>query len=221
MIDAGPAPTFALAYDVQAMLHGGRAICGYKVGMVSAAKRRQFGLSDPVHGIVHPEMLLSGTVRLGSFIQPRVEPELAVVLRDDIPAQASTGDVSLALNGVYLAVDILDTVWTDYQMTPEHAVADGVNGGGFLVGDRLLPLDASGDLELFIDGDLITSGPARDLGDPVARCRWLAGAVGGLVAGSIIFLGSPAANVPARPGVLEVHGPCGAYLSARLEATDD
>ncbi len=114
-------------------------------------------------------------------------------------------------------LDVLDTIWDGYRCTPPEAVADNLNGGGFLVDDRLLPLTVSGRLSLSIDGEELTGGPVEDLGDPLERVAWLAGLTGGLEAGQFVFLGSPAANVPGRPGTLEVRGPDDALLAARLD----
>jgi 2-keto-4-pentenoate hydratase len=118
---------------------------------------------------------------------------------------------------MFLAVDVLDTIWSKYQCTPPEAVADNLNGGGFLMDDRLLPVGADGSLRLYIDGQELTGGPVGDLGDPLERVAWLAGLTGGLDAGQIVFLGSPGANVPARPGTLEVRGPGDSVLIAKLE----
>jgi 2-keto-4-pentenoate hydratase len=215
-IEASDEISLDAAYRVQQLLGGGRPIRGRKVGMVSPAKRAQFGMTEALHGPVYEEMFLDGTVGLDEFIQPRLEPELAVVLAEDVPADAAPGDVARAIEGTFLAVDILDTVWADYRVTPGHGAADGVNCGAFLLGDRLLPLEAGGALELMVDGDPLASGPVSALGDPIARCGWLSRSVGGLRAGEVVFLGSPAANVAARPGLLEVIGPDGAYLTAQL-----
>jgi 2-oxo-3-hexenedioate decarboxylase len=211
-----PAPSVESAYDAQSLLRRGRARRGWKVGMVSPAKLAQFGMSEPVYGPVYPGMLHSGNVSLGQFMQPRLEPELAVVLAADIRPGASAAQAARSVVGLFLAVDILDTVWADYRLDPAHAVADGVNGGGFLLGDQLIPLTTEGQLALYVGGRCVGEGSVAALGDPVARCAWLAEATGGLEAGEIIFLGSPAANVPAEPGVLEVHGPYGSVLLANL-----
>jgi len=49
------------------------------------------------------------------------------------------------------------------------------------------------------------------------RLSWLAEQVGGLKAGYVIFLGSPAAALPARPGMLQLRGPQGSLLIAITE----
>lgn len=211
-----PEPTLASAYRVQQTRFAGCEVRGYKVGMVSPAKMAQFGLSSPVHGPLLDEMSRSGDVALTDFIQPRLEPELVIVTNIDLEAGATPGQVAHAVSGFFLGVDILDTVWTDYRCRPAHAVADGLNGGAFLVGDQLLPLDIEGQLSLRLNGELIADGALADLGEVTARIAWLTSEVGGLRAGSLVFLGSPVANVTATSGLLELHGPLGSMLFATL-----
>ncbi|WP_252829563.1 hypothetical protein [Thermus scotoductus] len=71
------------AYRIQEALFPG-PLKGYKLGLVSEAKQRQMGIAEPVFGRVHPGMLLERVV-LEAFLQPRLEPEVAVVLKEDLP----------------------------------------------------------------------------------------------------------------------------------------
>src|SRR5213082_1118689 len=87
------------AYRIQAALGEHRELKGYKFGLISPAKQAQMGISAPIYGRVYSDMLLESPVHLSQFIQPRVEPELVVVLRDDIPAQASSETTRLAVAG--------------------------------------------------------------------------------------------------------------------------
>jgi 2-oxo-3-hexenedioate decarboxylase len=38
------------------------------------------GFSSPIYGRVYAEMLLASPIRLSQFIQPRIEPELVVLV---------------------------------------------------------------------------------------------------------------------------------------------
>jgi 2-keto-4-pentenoate hydratase len=96
-------------------------------------------------------------------------------------------------------------------------VADNASGGGFLLGERLLEGPFSGNLSLYLDGEPIAEGPLAVLENPGERLAWLAGELGGLSAGQLVFLGSPAAAQEARPGTLELRGPQGSILVARIE----
>jgi len=197
------------AYRVQARRFAGATVVGRKL-----VHTGPLGLT---HGPVVAEMLLEEpAVDLSSFLQPHLRVELATVLRADVAPDAQPGDVARAVPGVFLAVDVVDTVWIDYDSEVAEAVADGLGTGAFLLGEQLLGLEASGELRLRVDGAVVASGSVADVGDPVTRVAWLAGAVGGLGAGEVVFLGLPPAHVPATPGTLLLEGPCGATLSAQL-----
>jgi 2-keto-4-pentenoate hydratase len=156
-------------------------------------------------------------VSLSTIPQPRLEPELAVVLGEDLSPDASPGTASLALGGMYLAVDFLSSVWENYEFDAADVIADNASGGGFLLGERLLSEPVEGNLRLYHNGRLLTEGPVGDTGNIGERLAWLSKAVGGLEAGQVVFLGSPAAAAEAGPGTIELHGPRGSVLVADLQ----
>jgi 2-keto-4-pentenoate hydratase len=204
------------AYRIQEARRCTRVLKGYKLGLVSPAKQQQMGLDTPIYGPVYADMLRQNGFSLTDFVQPRIEPEIAVVLRDAVPPDANVGAISQVVGGYFLGVDILDSVWQDYKFNVAEVVADNTSGGGFLLSGRMSEQIAGGMLRLYLNGDLQTEGHTDGLGNLVQRLQWLAGCVGGLDAGAIIFFGSPAAAVPAQVGTLEVVGPNGPTLVARI-----
>ena len=123
----------------------------------------------------------------------------------------------LAVGGIFLGVDFLDSIWEGYRFSIADVVADNTSGGGFLLGEQRFREPVTGQLRLSMDGELLTEGPVESLGDMGERLSWLSGEVGGLQAGQVIFLGSPAAAVPAKPGTLELRGPQESVLTARVK----
>ena len=105
------------AYRIQALLGEKRKLRGYKLGVTSPAKQAQMGIKSPTYGRVYSEMLLNRPVHLNQFIQPRIEPELAVVMRDDLPAHVSPEAARLAVGGIFLGVDFLDSIWEGYRFS--------------------------------------------------------------------------------------------------------
>ena len=205
------------AYKVQAAMGEGREVLGYKLGLISPAKQAQMGVDSPIYGRVYKDMILASPVSLGLMIQPRLEPELAVVLGEDLPPNASPGAVHRAIGGIFLAVDFLNSIWEDYEFAAVDVIADNASGGGFLLGERLLMEPLEGNLHLYHNGRLLTEGPVRDTGNIGERLAWLSETVGGLRAGQAIFVGSPAAAVEAGAGTIELHGPRGSVLVAKLQ----
>lgn len=196
------------AYRVQAALQAalpGGPVKGYKLGLISPAKQAQMGISAPIWGRIRADMLPEGPVSLKAFLQPRVEPEVAVLLRAPVPPDATPGAAWAAVAGFVLCADILDSVWEGYRFSAPEVVADNASGGAFVLGERLLAPDRlDGNLRLYLDGRLLAEGPVSSLGDPGQRLCWLASQTGGLAAGHVVPLGSPAAAVPLQPGLLEV-----------------
>ena len=205
------------AYRVQAALGEGREVIGYKMGLIGPAKQAQMGVDSPIYGLVYDDMILTSPVQLGTFLQPRLEPELAVILGEDLSPEASPGTVHSAIGGIFVAIDFLSSVWADYEFGAADVVADNVSGGGFLLGERLLNEPLEGSLRLYHNGRLLTEGLVGDVGDIEGRLLWLSEGVGGLEAGQTIFLGSPAAAQEAGPGTVELHGPRGSVLVANLQ----
>lgn len=205
------------AYRIQAALGKEQELKGYKLDFVATGKHEQRSLDVQIYGHVYSEMLLASPVRLSRFVQPRLEPELAVVLGGAVPADAEPAHAYLAIGGVFLAIDFLDSIWEEQTPSVADLVADNASGGGFLLGERLLDPQLEGTLSLCLNGDLLTDAPLAALGDPSERLAWLATAVGGLREGQVVFLGLPAAAHEARPGTLELRGPDGSLLIAKLE----
>ncbi len=211
--------TLAEAYQIQRHRFGEQLCAGYKLGLISPAKQQQMGIATPIYGRISPAMLHDSQhpIALGQFIQPRVEPEIALQLAADIPAGAAPGVVQHAIGGFFIGVDLLDSVWDGYQFTLAEVVADNTSGGGFVAGAVGLPAMPTGVLRLYHNGTLRSEGHTAILGDPVAQLTWLAGEVGGLQRGQIIFLGSPAPAQPATAGTLELVLSDGQLLFMRLE----
>ena len=180
------------AYRVQAGLGEGREVVGYKLGLIKAEEQSQMGVDSPIYGRVYEGMILESPVRLSLFLQPKFEPELAVVLGEALPPGTSPGAAHAAIGGIYLGIDFLSNVWEDGTPIVADVVANNVAGGGFLLGERLLGEPLEGDLRLYHNGQLITEGPVGGIGNVGERLVWLSEAAGGLEAGQVIFLGTPA-----------------------------
>ncbi len=205
------------AYRVQAALGEGREAIGYKLGLIKPEGQAQMGVDSPIYGRVYEDMIFESPVPLNSLLQPQLEPELAVVLGESLPPGVSPGAAHAAIGGIYLAIDFLSNVWEDGTPIVADVVANNVAGGGFLLGERLLSEPLEGNLRLYHNGQLLTEGPVGDIGNIGERLVWLSETVGGLEAGQVIFLGTPAAPQEAVAGTIELHGPRGSVLVADLQ----
>lgn len=193
------------AYRVQTALIAGQKVRGYKL------ERTEHGL---ICGPVYPSMIQSNAVKLDKFMQPRLEPEIGVIVQDALKPGSSAEEIQAAIWGFFLAVDIRDSVWEGHHASHSELIADGASGGGFVFSSHQWPQMPLGELRLLLNGAELARGPIADLGDPVASLQWLLGCVGFLPSGTMVFLGSPAEPVLAQKGKLEV-----VCASGVLEAT--
>lgn len=223
------------AYEVQATMARqreaeGDPIVGYKLGLLSKGKQEQMGVSEPIIGHVHKSMIINPgePVVYSRFIQPRVEPELAVVFSKPVAADARRGDVEAAIDYVLVTADVLDSIYAGYRFTAGDVVADNASWGAAVLGQRPLPPEAllRGDerLRLSVDGATWHEGFAKDLGDPVEWILWAAGKAAeigrGLQAGDILLMGAPCAAVfLPETGTLVVEGSSGGRVAAPIVAS--
>lgn len=214
---AEPELTIADAYEIQSMqveswAAEGRAVLGYKVGLTSEAMRTQLGVDRPDFGVLVDGMIepSGSVVATSAFISPRVEPEISVVLGQELrgPGLAEV-DVERAIERVVGTLEIIDSRIADWRITIVDTIADNASSGGVVVGDLTLPLR---DIDLVAErvvlkrnGEIVGEGTgAAVLGTPVAAVTWLANTLGeygvALPAGSLVMPGSVCAAVPVAAG---------------------
>ncbi len=205
----------ATAYEVQRhnferRLAGGDSFMGYKLGLTSRAKQVAMGVASPLWGrlsagLLHPE---EEPLDLGALIHPRVESEIAFLLGRDVDGPtATTASVLAATEGVFPALEILDSRYDDFRFTLADVVADNASAAGVVCGGRLLaPAAVDVQLEGMVlrsDGEVVdTAAGAAVSGHPAAAVAWLAREAGGLPAGAIVLSGGLTAPVSLTPGTV-------------------
>jgi len=211
--DAYPDLSEADAYAIQAellRLHGGTR-AGYKLGFTSAAMREQMGVDHPNSGVLLADMRLpEPRLAAGALIQPRVEPEIAILLGRDLQgAQVTPEQVAAATSAVLPAIEIVDSRYRDYRFKSVDNIADNSSAARYLLGAPRALSDV-GDLRLVgvllsIDGVAVDQGlGAAALGSPLAAVAWLARHLAtwgeGLRAGEIVLTGGLTRAYALAPG---------------------
>jgi 2-oxo-hept-3-ene-1,7-dioate hydratase len=220
---AHPQMTIEDAYAVQRAwvarkVADGRRLIGHKIGLTSRAMQRSSNITEPDYGALLDDMLFEDgqDIPFQRFITPRVEVELAFILKDRLEGPGCTlFDVLKATDYITPAVEIIDA--RIQQVDPETGVtrkvfdtiSDNAANAGLVLGGRPVKPDAV-DLRwvsalLFRNGAIEESGVAAAvLGHPAKGPAWLANKLAPygerLEAGEIILGGSFTAPVPARPG---------------------
>jgi 2-keto-4-pentenoate hydratase len=160
----------------------GRRMVGRKIGLTSPAVQAQLGVDEPDFGILFADMQVGNesTVSLGSLIQPRVEAEVAFVLKDDLAGDITgTGDILAAIDYAAPAIEIVDSRIRGWRINICDTIADNASSGLFLLGDHhFSPAEvdlASVTACLYLDGILTSEGSGADcLGNPLSAVLWLA-----------------------------------------------
>jgi len=176
---------------------------GRKIGLTSQAVQRQMGVDTPDFGVLFADMACgdSEAIAASLLMQPRVEAEVAFVLKSDLPERPIiASDVLRATDFVVAAIEIVDSRIKDWRISIVDTVADNASSGMFVLGGsprRLRDIDdlRASEMSLVCDGEVLSSGTgAACLGHPVNAVVWLANAVAErgvpLRAGEVILSGS-------------------------------
>jgi len=197
---------------VRGRLAAGAVIAGYKVGLTSEAMRRQFGVSEPDFGHLLSDMeyVADAPVPVAAFVQPRAEPEIALVLGATLTGpRVTVSEVVAATAYAVPAIEIIDSRIAGWRISLLDTVADNASSGGFVVGQSPVPVDRV-DLSLTgcvlrRNGRIVATGAgAAVLGSPLHAAAWLANELIGrgaqLDAGHVILTGSITASIPVQAG---------------------
>lgn len=203
---------------VKQKIAAGRRVIGHKIGLTSRAMQRSSNVEEPDFGTLLDDMLfVNGTdIPIARFIEPRVEAELAFILKDRLEGPGCTiYDVLNATDYVTPALEIIDArieridQATGVTRKVFDTISDNAANAGIVLGGRPVKPDAV-DLRwvsclLYRNGVIEESGVAAAVLDhPANGPTWLANKIAHhgerLEPGQIVLAGSFIAPVFARPG---------------------
>jgi 2-keto-4-pentenoate hydratase len=174
------------AYQVQALCNERRALrstlIGRKIGATSEPVQVQLGVGQPEFGAIFADMRFDDgdVIPYGRLLQPRVEAEVAFVLKDDlIEGPLDVAQCRAAVAFAVPALEIVDSRITDWDVSFADTVADNASSGVFVLGTDRKTLDEFEPAEVLmglrVDGVLVASGDGTQcLGDPLNALAWLA-----------------------------------------------
>lgn len=123
----------------------GRRLVGYKAGLTSRAKMEQMKVDTPTFGFLMADMAVpgGGTCSTGLLARPRVEPEIAFVMKPEISGPLrSEADVLAATDFIVPAIEIIDSRYANYKFDLPSVVADNSSSARYVIGGRpLRPAD--------------------------------------------------------------------------------
>ncbi|TCP53533.1 2-keto-4-pentenoate hydratase [Tamaricihabitans halophyticus] len=217
LIEQHPGLTVADSYAIQQHQVGaweaaGASIRGHKVGLSSFVMQRQMGVDQPDYGHLLDTMFFPEhqPIAAAGYLQPRVEPEVAFVLRTSLSGPGVTAaDAAAAVDFVLPALEIIDSRIADWRISIVDTIADNASSGGVVLGSKPTRLDRV-DLQLAgcllgVNGRIVETGAGGAvLGSPLNSLAWLANTLGplgvSLEAGHVVLPGSMTRAIPIRPG---------------------
>ncbi len=209
--------------NVAARFARGERLLGIKMGFTSRAKMVQMGVHDMICGRLTSGMLVEdgGVIAKSAYVHPRVEPEIAFLLKRGISGPLTPLQAMDAVEAVAPALEIIDSRYKNFRFSLEDVVADNSSSSGFVIGAWHRPDVDIGNLGMLmsLNGRQVEAGSsAAILGHPgrslaaAARLSALRGIP--LEAGSIVLAGGATAAAALSEGTavtLEVQtlGRCG------------
>ena len=195
----------------------GRHVRGHKIGLTSRAMQRASQISEPDYGTLLDDMFFEpGAIPAQRFIAPRVEVELAFILRRKLEGDSiSVDDVLAATDHVTPAIEIIDARIEQFDRhtramrkvqdtISDNAANAGIVLGGKRVKPREVDLPWCGAI-LRLNGAVEETGLAAGVqGHPAVGVAWLAMKLAPwgecLQAGEVVLAGSFTRPVAARQG---------------------
>jgi len=215
--DDYPEMTYEDAYDIQwtaraAKEARGNKIIGMKMGLTSQAKMKQMGVPNPCYGYLADYFAYGdgAEIKIDELIHPKVEAEIAFVLKDDLQGPGChIGDVLAATDFVMPAVEIIDSRYKDFKFDLKSVIADNSSSSRYVTGGRMrdikdLDLKTLG-VVMEINGEIVQLGAgAAVLGHPATSIAMLANMMGErgetLKAGTYILSGAMTAAMSVKKG---------------------
>jgi 2-keto-4-pentenoate hydratase len=190
----------------------GQVVVGKKIGLTSLAMQTMLGVKEPDYGhILNGMVVIEGEkIPVGDLIAPRIEGEIAFVLKEDLQGPGVTvTEVLRCSEGVVPALEIVDSRIRDWKIKLPDTVADNASSALIVLGGVLTPAQAidlrTVGMVMEKNGEVLgTAAGAAVLGHPAQAVAWLANKLSayGIVLrkGEVVLSGALAAAAPFAAG---------------------
>jgi len=130
---------------VDKKIDDGRKVIGYKIGLTSRAMQNAMKINEPDYGVLLDDMVFpDGTdIDISQFCDPKIEVELAFVLKDRLEGENITMfDVLNATDYVVPALEIIAArshrvhPETGYTRNVKDTISDNAANAGIIMGGR-------------------------------------------------------------------------------------
>lgn len=167
--------------NIEARTAAGATVVGRKIGLTSPAVQAQLGVDQPDFGVLFDDMSVDdeGLVPMDRLLQPKVEAELAFVLKSDLDGEITPESVRAAVDHAVVALEIVDSRVLGWDITFADTVADNASSGLFVLGTHRVLMSEFEPrhtaMSLWIDDELVSTGTGQAcLASPLIALEWLA-----------------------------------------------
>ncbi|MER2114415.1 MAG: 2-keto-4-pentenoate hydratase [Solibacillus isronensis] len=210
--------TVADAYSVQLSqirqkVDAGANIEGLKIGLTSKAMQEMLNVYTPDYGFILDTMLYDEFEGLSteSFIQPKVEFEIAFVINKELKGpNVTVQDVIDATAYVVPAIEVIDSRIADWKIKFEDTVADNGSSAGAILGKKrtlLEDIEDIANIRMVVkkNGEFLDEATSSAvLGNPLNAVVWLANELGeydiSVKPGMFVLSGALSKAVPFEAG---------------------
>ncbi|MFP3126171.1 2-keto-4-pentenoate hydratase [Ectobacillus funiculus] len=209
--------TLEEAYEIQLQVveekvSKGIRIVGKKIGLTSRDMQIMYGIDTPDCGHLFENMIVKNNheVSFKDVIQPKIEAEIAFVLKKDLKGpNVTVEEVLQATDYVLPSIEIIDSRIQDWNLKLQDTVADNASSGLYVLGDKPVSVDEVHlpdiTMKVYQNGQLMKEGAGKNAMEHPAACvAWLANKLAEfdvvLQAGEVILSGALATTIDVVPG---------------------
>lgn len=200
-------------YGIKLRNERGEKCIGLKMGLTSVGKRQQMNLDSPLYGVLTDRMQIAngGTFNLKGQIHPKIEPEVAFIIGEDLKGEVTREEALQAVSGICAALEILDSRYIGFKyFSMEDVIADNSSSSYFILGPTIVDFKGRDLSDLFmqmkVNGMVATEGYSREIsGHPLdsvvelARLLSLRGQY--IPKGTIVLTGAATAAIALEVGM--------------------
>lgn len=189
----------------------GDRLVGRKAGLTSKAKMIQMGVDVPSFGLLmssyaRPE---NGAIEMDQLLHPKIEAEIAFVMRDELRGDVSIEQVIAATEYVIPAVEVIDSRYENFKFDLPSVIADNSSSARYVTGGRPrdprevdlrtigVVIEKNGEIQALGASAAVLNHPAKAI---VMLVKHLAERGQSLPAGSYVMTGGITEAIPVSRG---------------------
>ncbi len=166
---------YAIQHELlQLRQRDGHTIIAPKMGLTSKAKWDQMGVDSPVVGYLFDDMIeRDNTIPFDRYIHPKIEPEIGIVLKNEIGGPDLTVDeVAANIDYVFSAVEVIDSRYLNFDFTYIDVIIDNTSAKGAILGTEQFAIEQvdliAETVEILVNGEKVVEGAGEAvLGNPL------------------------------------------------------